>query len=151
MLIPQRATSRAWAEKLFRFAERLDEHIHFVARVVEIKAGAGRRVDAEFLVQRHRAMVAGADGDAVLVEKRGEIVRVNVAEGERHQAAAFFHVERAVEDDLDEVLEAVDGVLGDLLFVLADFVQADALQVIDRDAEADGFGDVGSAGLKFVG
>ena len=47
-------------------------------RVVEIEAGPRAGGDAEPVVQRLRAVVAGADGDALLVEQLGDVVGVRL-------------------------------------------------------------------------
>ena len=95
-------------------------------------------------------MVTGADGNAFLVGKCGDVVRMNVAQSKGHQAAAFLHVARTVNGDLGKFLQSVEGVLRDLLLVLANLFHADACQVINGDAKTDRFGDVGRAGLEFV-
>ena len=53
--------------------------IDFGQRVVEVKAGPGAGLNAQPLVQRHGAVVAGADRDAVAIEQLGNVVGVNLA------------------------------------------------------------------------
>src|SRR2546426_9498457 len=112
-LVPERATRGAGAEEFLGLPQRLDKGVHFVARVVEVEAGARGGGDAEFLVERHRAMMTGPDGDAFLIEEGRQIVRMNVAERERDETTTFFHVERTVDDDFDELFQPIDGVLRD--------------------------------------
>jgi len=64
--------------------------------------------------------------------------------------AALLYVLRAVDGDFGEVLQAVEGVLRDFLFMLANLFHADARQVIDGDAKADGFGDIRCSRLEFI-
>ena len=79
-LIPHRAAGGAGAEELLGFVRALDEDVDFVAGVVKIEAGAGGGGEAEFLVQRHGAMMPRADGHAFLIEKGRQVMRMNVAE-----------------------------------------------------------------------
>ena len=51
-------------------------------------------------MERHRAVVAGPDGDPVAVEDLGDVVRVDARQVERHDAAAQGRVQRAVELDV---------------------------------------------------
>src|SRR5512137_1076784 len=54
---------------------------------IEIKAGPRGGLDAELLMQRLGAVMPGAHGDTVPVEDLGDIVRVDVVQGEgRHPA-----------------------------------------------------------------
>src|ERR1041384_5317322 len=105
-LVAQRATGRTGAKELLGLLQRRDEGVDFVARVVEVETGAGGRGDAEFLVQRHRAKVTGANSDTFLVEVRCQIVRMNVAEREGDEPASLLNIERAIDFDFDEFVEA---------------------------------------------
>ena len=53
--------------------------------------------DAEAAHQRLRAVVAGADADALAAEDLGDVVRVDALEGERDEAAAVLELGGAVE------------------------------------------------------
>ena len=53
---------------------------------VDVEAGARRGGLAEALVERLRAVVAGADRDGLAVEERGHVVGVDVRQVERHDA-----------------------------------------------------------------
>ena len=64
------------AEAVADLAEDFDQEVDFGRRVVEVEAGPGAGGDAEAVVQRLRAVVAGADGDALLVEQLGDVVGV---------------------------------------------------------------------------
>ena len=57
-------------------------------RRVDVEARAGRRRQVEPLVERHRAVVAGADRDPEAVEHLGDVVRVDARQVERDDAAA---------------------------------------------------------------
>ena len=56
--------------------------------------------DAEHPHQRLGAVVAGPHAHAVLVEHLGEVVGVDVAEGERQHAAPLGRLGRAVDGEL---------------------------------------------------
>ena len=56
------------AEAVADFGDDLDQQIDFGGRVVEVEAGPGAGGDSEAVVEGPGAMVAGADGDALLVE-----------------------------------------------------------------------------------
>ena len=53
---------------------------------VEARAGGGRQVES--LMERHRAVVAGADSDPGSIQHLGNIVRMDAGQVERHDAAA---------------------------------------------------------------
>ncbi len=89
------------AEAVADLADDFDQQVDFGRRVVEVEAGPGAGGDAEAVVERPRAMVAGADGDALLVEQLGDVVRVGLVEREAHEAGAVLG--RRAED-----LQAVD-------------------------------------------
>ena len=62
------------------------KQIDFGRRVVEIEARPRAGGDAEPVVQRLRAVVAGADRDALLVEQLGDVVRMRLRRREAHDA-----------------------------------------------------------------
>ena len=52
----------------FRDPERLDEAVHLGEVVVQVEAGAGCGDQVQLVVQRHGAVMPGADGHAVAVQ-----------------------------------------------------------------------------------
>ena len=72
-------------------------------RRVDVEAGPGRGREVEPLVERHRAVVAGADRDADAVQDLGHVVRVDAGQVERHDAAAQVRVERPVQLDVRDL------------------------------------------------
>src|SRR5215216_1023690 len=60
--------------------------VHLLLRVVEGEGGAGGGGDAEVLHDGLRAVVAGADGDDLLVEDGAHVVRVYLVDDEGHHA-----------------------------------------------------------------
>ena len=56
-----------WTEAVADLADDFDQEVYFSGCVVEIEAGAGAGGDAEAIVEGPGAVVAGADGDALLV------------------------------------------------------------------------------------
>ncbi len=97
------------------------------------------------LHQRHAAMVAGADGDAVRIEQRADVVRM-----------AAFDIERDHGDLLGRL--AHDGQTFDGLEAFRRRGEQDLLmrmrggldghEVFQRDTETDGAGDIGRAGFE---
>ena len=71
--------------------------VDVVARGVDGERRARRRGDAEAPHQRLRAVVAGADADALAAEDLGHVVRVHAVERERDERAALVGVRRAVD------------------------------------------------------
>ena len=67
---------------------------------------------------------------------------------EQDEPSSFLHLPGAEEVHLLELLEGVESVLRELLFVLSNVVHADGLEIVNGRAEPDGIGDIGSAGLK---
>src|SRR4051812_30985962 len=76
----------ALAEDFHDLLHGADEAVNFGLRVVEGEGGARGGGHAEVLHDGLRAVVAGANGYALLVENRAHVVRVNVAEDERQHA-----------------------------------------------------------------
>src|SRR5215813_13956375 len=72
-------------EEPLRLAYSLGQRAHLVHGVVQVERGPGAGLDAERPVQRPGAVVAGPDGDAVLVEYLADVVRVHAIdlEGDR--------------------------------------------------------------------
>ena len=64
------------AEAVADLGDDFDQQVDFGRRVVEVEAGPGAGGDAEPVVERLGAVVAGADGDALLVEQLGDVVGV---------------------------------------------------------------------------
>ena len=70
---------RPWGRKRSRiWRDDFDQQVDFGRRVVEIEAGPRAGGDAEAVVERPGAVVAGADGDALLVEQLGDVVGVRL-------------------------------------------------------------------------
>src|SRR5208283_6226325 len=69
-----------------RARNRGGEPIDLLERVVERERGASGGGNFEELHHRHGAMVAGPNGDAVLVENGAEIVGMHALDHERDQA-----------------------------------------------------------------
>ena len=69
--------------------ERVGQRVDVGLVVVDVERGPGGGADAEHPHERLGAVVAGAHAHAVLVEHLGDVVRVDVVEGEREHAAAL--------------------------------------------------------------
>src|SRR5229473_7570092 len=74
------------SEYLARAFDAGGKPIDFLEGVVERERGSGRRRQFEELHDRHGAVVAGSNGDAVLVKNGPKVVRMNAGDGEGNQA-----------------------------------------------------------------
>ncbi len=71
------------------FLNSLRQLVDFFARVVKSERRPRRRGNVEELHHGLGTVMSGADGDALLVEDRADVVRVDVFDGERQHAALF--------------------------------------------------------------
>ena len=93
--------------------------------------------------------MAAAQGDAALVGHGNDIVGMHVIEQEADQSGSADA--RSEEADALEAREQGESVGAELLVMLGNARPADAVQVVHGGAQSDGAGDVGRAGLEFVG
>src|SRR5437588_1510073 len=136
------------AEDLYDFLHRCDEAVNFRLRVVEGKGGACGRGHAEVLHDGLRTVVAGAYGDALLVEYRSNVVRVNIVNDEREHARLLARVA-----DYADALDGGDslGRVPQQFFLVHECGSAvERVEVINRRAQSDLRGDGGRAGLELV-
>src|SRR4051812_31397822 len=84
-----RPSAALGAEALANSSHHVDQQLDFGERVVEVEARAGAGGDLEPVVERPGAMVAGADGDSLLVEELGDVVGVRLREREADEAGAM--------------------------------------------------------------
>src|SRR5205085_1520249 len=131
------------------FLHRRDEAVNFVSRVVEGEGGACGRGHAEVLHDGLRTVVAGAYGDALLVEYRSNVVRVNIVNDEREHARLLARVA----DYADALYrrDSLGRVAQKLLLVHECGGAVERVEIVDRRAQPDLRGDGGRAGLEFVG
>ncbi len=129
----------------------LHEDLDFCLGVVDVEAGAGRRGQAELTHQRLVAVVAAAQGDAVLVGEGDDVVGMGFGEGETYEAAAGLADFRAEDADAGEFGEGGAGFLSERMIVGADGGTSEGVEVIKRGVQADGVGDVGRAGFEALG
>src|SRR5438105_11318577 len=78
---------RSWPEQLAHLREAFEQHVHILARVVEPEGGPHAGGDAEMVHHRHRAVMTRAHGDALLVEHRANLVRMDAVEGKRQDGS----------------------------------------------------------------
>src|SRR5262249_28447072 len=121
---------------------------HFVRSVEDREGGPRGADDAEPAHERHGAMMAGADGDALGVEQRGDVVRVQALDGERHHGPAVDGHGRAVHRDPGDSSKALERLARERPLVLADSLHAELLQVFDRRSQPDRLGDRRCARLE---
>src|SRR6266496_6849966 len=72
----------SWAEQLAHFREAFEQRVHVLEGVVEPEGCAHAGRYAEMVHHRHRAVVARAHGDALLVEHGAHFVRMDAVERE---------------------------------------------------------------------
>src|SRR4051812_37877859 len=74
------------SEFLLRARQRFGQPFYFFQRVVQIETGPAAGGDFEFGVQRHGAVVAGADGYAAAIKHLSDVVGVNAVDREADDA-----------------------------------------------------------------
>ena len=106
------------------------------------------RLDAEAAQDRLRAMVAGAHGDALLVERRADVFGAEAVEHERDDARLLRgRADRGA--GRGRVAATSVAVAQQLVLVAARRCSMPiAIHVVERGAEAHGVGDVAGAGLE---
>jgi hypothetical protein len=114
------------------------EAVDLLAQGVQIEARARRRGYAELPHEWLRAVVARADGDALPPEDLRDVVRVDALDVEGDDPAAALRRGRTVDADAVDLADTAERVLGELVLVRLDRLEADLVQVVDRGAEADG-------------
>src|SRR5918994_3814406 len=134
------STERRLAEHLSGAEEPVVEAIDVLLYGVEVEARAIRRRDPQPGHQRLAAMVARADRDALPVQDLRDVVRMDALHVERDDPGPLLR-RRAVQLDPGHVAEALERVGDQVVLVLLDRVEPDPVQVVDRRAEPDGFGD----------
>ena len=87
------------AEELLDLQQAVGEQVDVVAGRVDAEARPRGRGQVEPLVERHRAVMAGPDGDPEPVEHLGDVVRVDARQVERHDPAAGIRIQRPVQLD----------------------------------------------------
>src|SRR5688500_15735937 len=99
--------------------------------VVNVKRSTIRRAYTQFTHERLGAVVSGPDGDPLAVQDGPDVVRVDVLDVERNQSRLYVCVPGAVDGDVGQLCQPLQGVAGDLHLVLPDRVPADVVQVVD--------------------
>src|SRR3989304_1934067 len=83
--------------------------VDFAGRIVQVERGACAGGDAELLMDRHGAVVAGPHRDSIGVEQLGHVVGGHAVQRERRHSAALLG-RWAVDADARYFLQALDGV-----------------------------------------
>src|SRR5438105_545923 len=97
---------RGNAEELARFPYGSDESVDVVDVIIDVEGRARGRGNTQAPHQRLGAVVTGADTDAVAVQDRRKVVRMNVAVGERHDAGTM--VARSIDRDALDLRQALN-------------------------------------------
>src|SRR3989441_2864341 len=138
-----------YSEQLAGLAYGRDEGVDVVHVIIDVERGTRGRGDAEPAHQRLGAVVAGPNTDAVAVQDRRQVVRMNVPVRERHDAGTV--VARSIDRDALDLRQALDRQAGQLLLVRRDLVQSQLLEIGDGGAQPDGGLHVGSPAFELVG
>src|SRR5262249_21877105 len=137
------------SEHLLHLVNPSHQGVDLLARVVEGKGCAGGGWDAEAFHERLCAVMAGADGDALFVQDRADIVRMNAVEDEGDSPGALLG--RADQANARNRGELLGRVFEQALLMSMNGVDAKGLDVVDGGAQTDGAGDVRRASLELVG
>jgi hypothetical protein len=114
-------------DSLFLHAfKRLDQRIDFGGGVVEGEGRAAGRRHLETLHHRLRAVVAGADRHAVVVEQRTDVVRMHALHREGQHRGLFLG--SADQAHAGHAVETVGGVVQQVGLVGGDALDADAVR-----------------------
>src|SRR5260370_520641 len=93
-------------------------------------------------------MMAGAHGDALGVEERRHVVRVQSVDAERDDGAALARRSWPIQGDAGKRGKLGQGLARQLAAMLGDPLHAELLEILDRRGEADGLRDWRRAGLE---
>src|SRR3954452_24538054 len=95
---------------------------YLAACIVQGKAGARRGRYSEPGVQRHRAVVAGANRDAVAVEQLSQVMGMRVLDGESYNRALLVERRRTQDAEAVKPTQKIVGVLQQGALVCIDLV-----------------------------
>ena len=130
---------------------RFYEEVDFGLGVVDVEARAGGGGEAEFAHQGLVAVVAAAEGYAVLVGEGDDVVGVGFGDGEADEAGAGLAGFGTEDADAGEFGEGGAGEFAEAVVVGADRGASEGVEVVEGGVEADGVGDVGGAGFVALG
>src|SRR4029453_14071321 len=146
-----RGTDVLTANLLERRAEpgdRRQQPGNLVGRVEHREGRARGPDDAESTHERHRAVMAGPDGDAFRVEQGRHVVRVQAVDGERDDGAPADTGWRAGDRHARNLRQPFMGLASQGALVLTDAIHPELLQIFDRRREPHGLGNRRGAGLE---
>src|ERR1700728_672972 len=147
------AIASEWSQSgpmsLFQIPQSCHQRIDLFAGVVKSERCADGALEAEAAMNRLCAMMAGANGDAFPIERGADVFRAKPIEHEGKEASLFFC--RADDAQAGNSQERLGGVEQQIVFVPRDAGQAEALDVVDGCAQADGVGDAARAGFETGG
>src|SRR5438093_1688998 len=130
------------AEKLSGLAHCGDEGVDVVDVIIDVEGCARGRRDAQATHQRLSAVVAGPNTDAVLVQDRRQVVRMNVAVCERNDAGTVAL--RSIDRDALDLRQAFDRQARELVRVRRRLAAAELLAVADGGPRTHGTLHAGS-------
>ena len=130
--------------------QAVDQPVDIVGRVVERHRSPGGAGDVQVVHQRHAAVMAGADGDAVGRQVLGDVQRRDRRVVDDEGDDGGFAVRRADDPQFWDVGEPLGRMREQRVLGRPDVCHADAGQVVDGGPQPDRAGDVRRAGLELV-
>src|SRR5579863_9971159 len=124
-----------------------DERIDLFRRVIDVEAGTGSGGYPKFFHERLIAVMTCPHADAFAVQNAREIVRVDVADGQRDDAGTVRDA-RAIDRDVAQPRQLIERDDGELVLVDCYPIHPHAIEIIDRSTQADRFGDRKSTRLN---
>ena len=137
-----------YAKTSITFCTASAKLINFFSRVIKRERRAGRRRHVKELHHRLCTMMAGTDGDALLVEDRADVVRVNVLDRKRQNARFFAAVPMIC--DARDIGQTLGRIFEQVVFVRRGGFKIDRIYIIDRRSKPDAGGDRRRSGLELV-
>src|SRR5688500_18437778 len=119
------------AEDALRGADGIGQASDIVEVVVHVEAAAGRGRKVVAVHHRLGAMVDGAHGEAVLVQDRRHVARMNAVEDEAEHAGVLVRRMGPEQPKTVDLAERRPRALEEQAFVRADVRHADSVEILD--------------------
>lgn len=130
------------------FFEGLAEGFDFFDGIVGGEGGAQGAGHAEAGHEWLAAMMAGAEGEAHLIEEGAEVVVVNAFKVEGEGSGAVFGT---VDGEAIELAEDLSGAFDEEGFVRGDVFDSQVIHKVESGSEGDASFDIGRSSFEFEG